>query len=93
MTRTVFCRKHQNDLPGLMQPPLPGKKGQELFETISQKAWNEWLEHQTRLINEKQLNLMDTATRVYLHEQMDKFFSGVEVDQAEGYVPKNEDAQ
>ncbi|MDG1179329.1 MAG: Fe(2+)-trafficking protein, partial [Gammaproteobacteria bacterium] len=30
MSRTVFCRKFQQDLAGLMAPPYPGDKGQEL---------------------------------------------------------------
>ncbi|MDP5073566.1 MAG: Fe(2+)-trafficking protein, partial [OM182 bacterium] len=47
MSRTVFCRKFQQDLPGLMAPPYPGDKGQELFMNVSQKAWSEWQSHQT----------------------------------------------
>ena len=39
------------------------------------------------LINEKRLNVMDTGTKVYLNEQMLKFLSGDQYDQAEGYVP------
>jgi len=46
------------------------------------------MQHQTLIINEKQLNLMDLGTRTYLSEQMDKFFDGDDVDQAEGYVPE-----
>lgn len=87
MSRTVFCRKYQRELPGLTQAPFPGAKGQDILENISAKAWQEWLAHQTMLINEKQLNLMDTGTRVYLSEQMDKFLSGDDYDTAEGYVP------
>ena len=51
MSRTVFCRKFQQDLPGLMAAPYPGDKGQELFMNVSQKAWSEWQSHQTMLIN------------------------------------------
>ena len=91
MSRTVFCRKYQQDLEGLPQPPLPGAKGQDLFENISKKAWQEWMQHQTMLINEKHLNLMDLTARAYLNEQMDKFFSGLEYDQADGYVPPSEE--
>ena len=87
MSRTVFCKKHQKDLPGLAFPPLPGAKGQALYDTVSQQAWDEWLKHQTMLINEKHLNLMDKDNRAYLSEQMDRFFDGGAVDQAEGYVP------
>ncbi len=86
MTRTVFCRKYQKDMEGLDRPPYPGPKGQDLFENVSKQAWGEWLKHQTMLINEKQLNMMDTSARAYLGEQLDKFLSGDEYDQAEGYV-------
>lgn len=87
MARTVNCRKLKQELPGLAFPPLPGAKGQKIFEEISEQAWKEWMQHQTRLINEKHLNLMDLTARAYLNDQMDKFLSGEEFDQAEGYVP------
>lgn len=88
MSKTVFCRKYQEELEALSVPPLPGKKGQTILETVSKKAWQEWLEQQTRLINEKQLNLMDLGARTYLSEQMEKFFDGGDVDEVEGYVPE-----
>ncbi|HEY5717290.1 MAG TPA: oxidative damage protection protein [Motiliproteus sp.] len=88
MTRTVFCKKFQREMEGLARPPYPGAKGKELFEQVSKQAWEEWLQHQTRLINEKHLNMMDADARSYLAEQMDKFFAGDEYDQAEGYVPE-----
>lgn len=87
MSRTVFCRKFQQDLPGLMAPPYPGDKGQELFMNVSQKAWSEWQSHQTMLINEKQLSMANAEHRKYLQDQMDKFLSGADFDRAEGYVP------
>lgn len=87
MSRTVHCRKYKKDMPGLAVPPLPGPKGQDLFENVSQQAWQEWMSHQTMLINEKHLNMMDIESRKYLSAQMDKFLSGEEYDEAEGYVP------
>ena len=87
MSRSVFCRKYQQELEGLDAPPYPGPKGQELFETVSKKAWQEWLAQQTMLINEKHLNLMEAATRSYLNEQMEKFLSGEDYERAEGYIP------
>lgn len=87
MTRTVFCKKYQREMEGLDAPPYPGSKGQELYETISKQAWQDWLAHQTMLINEKHLNLMDKDTRKYLAEQMERFFAGEQTDRAEGYVP------
>ena len=88
MTRTVHCRKYQKELPGLALPPLPGPKGEEIYNDVSQQAWKEWLKHQTMLINEKHLNMMELESRNYLKAQMDKFLSGEDYDLADGYVPK-----
>jgi len=87
MSRTVVCRKYKQELEGLDAPPLPGAKGQELFETVSKRAWQEWLAHQTTLINEKHLNMMDMTARTYLSEQRELFLSGEDYEHAEGYVP------
>jgi Fe-S cluster biosynthesis and repair protein YggX len=87
MTRTVHCRKYQKELEGLDFPPMPGKKGQELFEIVSKQAWSEWQHEQTMLINEKHLSLMDPTTRKYLQAQMENFFDNKPFDKAEGYVP------
>ncbi|RYY04637.1 MAG: oxidative damage protection protein [Gammaproteobacteria bacterium] len=87
MARLIFCRKYKQELEGLDLLPYPGAKGQDIFDNISKKAWQEWMAHQTMLINEKRLNMMDMGTRVYLNEQMVKFLSGDEYDQADGYVP------
>jgi len=90
MARMVMCRKYKKEMEGLTMAPLPGAKGQDLLDNVSKQAWEEWMQHQTLLINEKQLNLMDMGARTYLGEQMQKFFSGDDVDQAEGYVPPSE---
>ena len=87
MSRTVFCRRYKEQLEGLERPPLPGPRGQDIFEHVSKKAWQEWQAQQTMLINEKHLSLMDPEARSYLQEQMTKFLAGEAYDQAEGYVP------
>lgn len=92
MTRTVHCRKYRRELEGLDVPPLPGAKGQEIFETVSRQAWNEWQALQTMLINEKRLDLRDPNARRYLAEQREKFLDNQPVDRAEGYVPPSGDA-
>lgn len=88
MSRTVHCSRYQEELPGLDAPPFPGARGQEVFETVSARAWEEWQHHQTMLINEKHLNMMDKESRKYLNEQRDKFLVGEAIDQAEGYIPE-----
>lgn len=87
MTRTVYCKKYQQNLEGLDKPPYPGPKGQDIFDTVSKKAWNEWQAHQTMLINEKQLSMMDPAARKFLQQEMEKFLAGEGFEQAEGFVP------
>ena len=42
MTRTVMCRKYKEELPGLERPPYPGAKGQDIYDNVSKKAWDEW---------------------------------------------------
>jgi len=91
MARMVFCRKYKETLEGLDIPPYPGAKGQDIYDNISKKAWQEWMAHQTMLINEKRLNMMEMSTRVYLTEQMNRFLSGDAYDPADGYVPPAKD--
>ncbi|GAB7531641.1 oxidative damage protection protein [Pseudomonas sp. 3A(2025)] len=86
MTRTVMCRKYKQELPGLERPPYPGAKGTDIYEHVSQQAWGDWQKHQTLLINERRLNMMNAEDRKFLQAEMDKYFSGEEYAQAEGYV-------
>ena len=85
MSKTVFCKKFQKDLPAMTVPPMPGPKGKKLMETVSQEAWESWKSHQTTLINEKHLDLSQADTRSWLLEQMEKFFNNEEVEQASGF--------
>ena len=90
MSRTVICTRLRKELPGLDAAPFPGPRGQEIYETVSAKAWESWQEHQTMLINEKHLNMMDKEARKYLNDQRDRYLKGEAIDQAEGYVPEGE---
>ena len=90
MTRTVNCRKYKEALPGLDRPPYPGPKGEDIYNNVSKKAWEDWQKHQTMLINERRLNMMNAEDRKFLQGEMDKFFSGEKYAQAEGYVPPSE---
>lgn len=73
-------------MEALDRAPLPGAKGQEILQNVSKQAWQEWQHLQTMLINEKQLNLMQSESRKYVMEQMDKFFNNEATDKLAGYV-------
>ena len=83
----VYCKKYQEELPALDKPPYPGPRGEEIFNNVSKKAWMEWLQLQTMLINEKQLNLAEKETRDYLNDQLDKFLNNGDVDRPVGFKP------
>ncbi len=85
--RSVFCKKFQKELEGLEKPPFPGPKGLFIFDNVSQKAWQAWLQHQTMLINENQLKLMEPAAKAFLDEQFQKYLSGEDYERPKGYVP------
>lgn len=86
--RTVLCRKYQQELEALPSAPMPGPKGEELYKTVSKRAWEEWQALQTMLINEKHLSVRDPEARKYLSEQRERFFDNQDFDQAEGFTPE-----
>ncbi|WEV48755.1 oxidative damage protection protein [Acinetobacter sp. ESL0695] len=89
MARQVFCQKYQKEMDGLDFAPFPGVKGEFFFENISKQAWQEWLQHQTTLINEKRLNVFEPESKKFLEEQREKFFSNDEtIEKAEGWKPE-----
>jgi len=87
--RQINCVKYGEVLEGLSKPPFPGVKGKAVFEKVSKKAWSEWQQHQTMLINEKHLKVLEPSTQTYLHDQMWKFFNNEAFDKADGFVPKS----
>ena len=85
----VHCIKLDKKLEGLSRAPYPGDLGKRILDSVSKEAWQMWLDHQTMLINENNLNLFDESSQKYLKEQMENyFFSEKDVDQIEGYIPK-----
>lgn len=88
MARMVFCRKFQQEMEGLAFPPFPGPAGQQIFETVSKEAWQQWLKEQTMIINENRLNMMDPQAQAFLAEQREKFLSNQGYERPKGWVPE-----
>ncbi len=87
MARMVHCVKLKQEAEGLEAPPYPGELGIRIWQNISKQAWAQWVETQTRLVNENRLNLADVRARKYLAQQMESFlFEDANVE-AQGYVP------
>ena len=85
MAKLIFCKKLQKELPALEIPPMPGPKGIEIMNSISEEAWEMWKSHQTTLINERKLDMSDPENRRWLQEQMDKFFNNKDYETASGF--------
>ena len=85
----LHCIKLDKDLESLERAPYPGELGKRILENGSKEAWQMWLDHQTMLINENNLNLFETSSQSYLKEQMEKyFFASGDLDSIQGYTPK-----
>ncbi|MGH8501971.1 MAG: oxidative damage protection protein [Gammaproteobacteria bacterium] len=91
MARTVQCAKLGKEAEGLDYQTYPGELGKRIYEQVSKQAWQQWLGHQTTLINEYRLTPMDPASRKFLEEEMQKFFFGEGSRAPEGYKPKDEE--
>jgi len=89
MSRTVQCKKLGKEASGLDTPPYPGELGQKIYEHISQQAWEMWMSHQTMLINEYRLNLMDKKARAFLQTEMERFLFGDGAEKPPGYMPED----
>ena len=76
MTRMVQCVRLGREAEGLTRQPWPGELGKRIYDSVSRDAWQEWLGHQTMLINEYRLNALDPNARNFLAGEMEKFFFG-----------------
>ena len=86
MARMVQCVKLGKEAEGLERPTYPGELGKRIFEHVSKEAWQQWLRHQTMLINEYRLSPIEPKAREFLEQQMEKFFFGEGADTPPDFV-------
>ncbi len=86
MSRRVQCVLLKTEAEGLDRPTYPGELGQRIFEHVSKPAWQQWLAHQTMLINEMRLSPINPEHRKFLEGEMEKYFFGEGSEKPEGYV-------
>lgn len=90
MARLVNCAKLGTEEEGLDSVPFPGAKGQYIYDHVSKKAWQEWLNMQTMLINEHRLASFEPKAKKLIEEEREKFLFGTGFQMPEGYVPVKE---
>jgi len=88
MTRTVNCVLLKREAEGLDYAPYPGELGKRIYENVSKEAWQQWLAHQTMLINEYRLTPIEPEARKFLETEMEKFFFAGGSSKPADYVPK-----
>ena len=89
MTRTVQCVVLKTEAEGMEYLPYPGELGQRIYDNVSKQAWQQWLSHQTMLINENRLSPIEPKARKFLELEMEKFFFGEGSDKPQGFVDPN----
>ena len=87
--RLVNCKKLGKNLPGLDHPPLKGDLGEKIYQQISEEAWQLWLAHQTMLINEYRLNVIEKSSITFLQKEMVLFLFENKVTTPPDYQPKD----
>ena len=88
MGQVVNCVKLKREAEGLDRQPYPGELGKRVFENVSKQAWQDWLKHQTMLLNEYRLSPIDPKARKFLEEQMEKFFFGEGAETPPDFKPQ-----
>ena len=86
MAKMVNCVVLGREAEGLERSTYPGELGDRIFENVSQEGWQQWMKHQTILINENQLALFKPEARKFLEEEMEKFFFEGGSQMPEGFV-------
>ncbi|URJ25314.1 oxidative damage protection protein [Candidatus Blochmannia ocreatus (nom. nud.)] len=78
MSRIVYCLFFKKKADGLNKLCYPGSLGQYIYNNISKKAWEQWQNKQTILINENKLNMLKVLDRAFLEKEMKLFLFGAE---------------
>ena len=89
MSRNVHCILLKKEAEGLDYIPYPGELGKRIYENVSKEAWQQWVGHQTMLINEYRLTPIEPEARKFIAAEMEKFFFGDGSSKPKEYVPNS----
>ena len=81
---TIHCRRCDQAAPRLTKAPFRTELGERIVAEICGSCWQEWLQHQTLLINHYGLDPRDPKSRAFLYEQIEQVLlqggEGKEID-------------
>ena len=85
--KTIRCRRCEKDSAPLAKAPFRNDLGERVLREICSNCWQDWLQHQTLLINHYGLDVRDPEARDFLYAQVDQALFGTgeakEVDTSE----------
>ena len=73
---TMTCRRCGDDAIPLGKAPFRNELGERILAEICSACWQEWLQHQTLLINHYGLDPRDQKSRTFLYEQIENVLLG-----------------
>ena len=74
--RTVECRRCGETKAGITKAPFRTELGERIIGSICGVCWQEWLQHQTLLINHYGLDPRDRKARDFLYSQIEEVLLG-----------------
>jgi len=70
------CTRCGQPGPQLSKAPFRNDLGEKLLASICKVCWDQWLQHQTMLINHHGLDVRDRAAREFLIANLEAHFFG-----------------
>lgn len=72
----VQCLRCGETRDGLPAPPFNNDIGRRVHEAVCGPCWQDWLRHQTALINHYALNVRDPQAKQFLFQQLEAYLFG-----------------
>ena len=69
---TIQCRRCGESTEPLPKPPFRTELGERIVAEICASCWQDWLKHQTQLINHFGLDPRDAKAREFLYGQIEQ---------------------
>jgi len=69
---SITCRRCGDDATRMARPPFRTDLGDRIQREICASCWQDWLQHQTLLINHYGLDPRERKAREFLYEQIEQ---------------------